>query len=203
MDVKVLVLDTQVYSNTGGQASGSTFVAQEAKMAASATRPREGRAAQGARPPLRDAPERVRGADDARAREPLLPRGDGGERLPGPAIVIAYAPCMPEHGIADDMAAHQSKLAVESRRFPLFVHDPRKEGELSERLDLKGNPAVKEDWFVNPRTGEPVDFVAFAKTEGRFRRHFGPEGKPSKALLAGQDDRLANWRLLQELGGVR
>jgi pyruvate/2-oxoacid:ferredoxin oxidoreductase beta subunit len=117
--------------------------------------------------------------------------------------VIAYAPCMPEHGIADDMAAHQSKLAVESRAFPLFVHDPRKGEKLSDRLDLKGNPAAKEDWFVNPKSGKPVDFIAFAKTEGRFRRHFGPDGEPTEALRAGQDDRLRNWRLLQEMAGVR
>ena len=123
--------------------------------------------------------------------------------FPGPAVVIAYAPCMPEHGIADDQAAHQSRLAVESRAFPLFVHDPRKGEKLSERFDLKGNPASKEDWFVNPKTNEPVDFVAFAKTEGRFRKHFGKGGEPSQALRAGQADRLSNWRLLQELAGVR
>jgi pyruvate/2-oxoacid:ferredoxin oxidoreductase beta subunit len=122
---------------------------------------------------------------------------------PGPAVVIAYAPCMPEHGIADDMAAHQCKLAVESRAFPLFVHDPRKGEKLSERLDLKGNPAVGDDWFVNPKTEKAVDFVAFARTEGRFRRHFGPNGEASPTLLAGQEDRLKNWRQLQELAGVR
>ena len=45
---------------------------------------------------------------------------------PGPAVVIAYSPCMPEHGIADDAATRQAKLAVESRAFPLFTYDPRR-----------------------------------------------------------------------------
>jgi pyruvate/2-oxoacid:ferredoxin oxidoreductase alpha subunit/pyruvate/2-oxoacid:ferredoxin oxidoreductase beta subunit/Pyruvate/2-oxoacid:ferredoxin oxidoreductase gamma subunit/ferredoxin len=204
MDVKVLVLDTQVYSNTGGQASGSTFLGQEAKMSAfgeasagKVERRKELGLICAMHPGVyvaQTTPAHVnhfyRAVTEANA-------------FPGPAVVIAYAPCMPEHGIGDDMAAHQSRLAVESRAFPLFVHDPRRGENLAERLDLKGNPAVKEDWFVNPKTGEPVDFVAFAKTEGRFRKHFGKGGEPSQALRAGQADRLSNWRLLQELAGVR
>jgi pyruvate/2-oxoacid:ferredoxin oxidoreductase beta subunit len=109
---------------------------------------------------------------------------------------------MPEHGIGDDQAAHQAKLAVETRTFPLFVHDPRKGEALRERLDLKGNPALKDDWFINPKTNEPIDFVTFARSEGRFRHHF-TKGEPSAALLAGRDDRLKNWRLLQQLAGLK
>ena len=45
---------------------------------------------------------------------------------PGPAVIIAYTPCMPEHGIADDAANRQAKLAVDSRAFPLFTYDPRR-----------------------------------------------------------------------------
>jgi pyruvate/2-oxoacid:ferredoxin oxidoreductase beta subunit/NAD-dependent dihydropyrimidine dehydrogenase PreA subunit len=204
MDVKVLVLDTQVYSNTGGQASGSTFVGQEAKMAAF------GDASQGKVERRKELGilcamhPRVFVAQTTPAHVNHFYKAVmEANAFPGPAVVIAYAPCMPEHGIADDMASHQSKLAVESRAFPLFVHDPRKGETLAERLDLKGNPAVKEDWFTNPKTGQAVDFIAFARTEGRFRRHFGADGKPSEALVAGQTDRLKNWRLLQELAGVR
>jgi pyruvate/2-oxoacid:ferredoxin oxidoreductase beta subunit/Pyruvate/2-oxoacid:ferredoxin oxidoreductase gamma subunit/Pyruvate/2-oxoacid:ferredoxin oxidoreductase delta subunit len=204
MDVKVLVLDTQAYSNTGGQASGSTFVGQEAKMAAF------GAASQGKVERRKELGilcamhPRVFVAQTTPAHVNHFYKAvTEANAFPGPAVVIAYAPCMPEHGIADDMASHQSKLAVESRAFPLFVHDPRKGEKLSERLDLRGNPAVKQDWYSNPKSGEPVDFIAFAKTEGRFRRHFGADGELSEALLAGQADRLANWRLLQELAGVR
>jgi pyruvate-ferredoxin/flavodoxin oxidoreductase len=204
MDVKVLVLDTQVYSNTGGQASGSTFMAQEAKMAAfgSASAGKvERRKELGLLCALHPS---VFVAQTTPAHINHFYRAImEANAFPGPAVVIAYSPCMPEHGIGDDMAAHQCKLAVESRAFPLFVHDPRKGERLSERIDLKGNPAVKEDWFVNQKTGQAVDFIAFARTEGRFRRHFGTDGTPSKALEAGQEDRLKNWRLLQELAGVR
>lgn len=42
----------------------------------------------------------------------------------------------------------------------------------------------------------------FARTEGRFRRHF-QNGQPAEALQAGQQDRLAHWHTLQELAGLR
>jgi len=92
---------------------------------------------------------------------------------------------------------------VDSRAFPLFVHDPRRGAELAKRLSLQGNPDPKEDWTKTPGTDEVVDFVAFARTEGRFARQFDAEGRPSAALLKAQADRLANWRLLQELAHVR
>ena len=65
---------------------------------------------------------------------------------PGPAVVIAYAACMPEHGIADDAATRQAKLAVDSRAFPLFTYDPRRGPSIAERLSLQGNPALRADW---------------------------------------------------------
>ena len=100
------------------------------------------------------------------------------------------------------MSSHQSKLARDSRTFPVFVYDPRAGSTIDERMSLQGNPAIKEDWYTHPSTGEPVDFVHFARSEGRFSRHFGADGQPGDALLAGQEDRLANWRLLQQLAGV-
>jgi pyruvate/2-oxoacid:ferredoxin oxidoreductase beta subunit len=121
----------------------------------------------------------------------------------GPAVVIAYTTCQPEHGVGDDRAAAQARLAVDSRAFPLFVHDPRKGERIAERLSLQGNPDPKEDWYRRPRTGEAVDFVTFARSEGRFARQFDAQGQPSAALLAAQADRLTNWRRLQELAGIR
>ena len=121
---------------------------------------------------------------------------------PGPAVIVAYTPCMPEHGIADDAANRQAKLAVESRAFPLFTYDPRRGESLAERLSLQGNPAVKEDWSKNP-DGTVFDFIAFARTEGRFGQHFDKEGNPSVEIQRSQDDRLSNWRLLQEMAGIR
>ncbi len=204
MDIKVLVLDTQVYSNTGGQVSTASFTAQDAKFAAVGPA--------------------IPGKTERRKELGLLCLAHGevfvaqttpahinhfyravmeANRFPGPAVVIAYATCQPEHGVADDRAAAQARLAVDSRAFPLFVYDPRRGERMAERLSLVGNPAPTEDWYRHPRTGEVVDFIAFARTEGRFARQFDADGRPSAALLAAQADRLAYWRRLQELAGVR
>jgi pyruvate/2-oxoacid:ferredoxin oxidoreductase beta subunit len=121
----------------------------------------------------------------------------------GPAIVNTFTTCQPEHGVADNMAEHQAKLAADSRTFPVFIYDPRKGSRFKERLSLQGNPNVKEDWYVNPKTGETIDFIYFARTEGRFRKHFDKDGRPSETLQASNQDRLENWRMLQDLAGVR
>ncbi len=204
LDIKVLVLDTQVYSNTGGQSSTATFTGQNAKMAAFGK----------ARPGKRE--HRKELAQIAMMHPGVLVAQTTAAHLnhfyravmeanayPGPAVIIAYGACMPEHGIPDDRAMAQAKLAVESRTFPLVMYDPRKGERLRDCLSLQGNPVVKEDWFKNPKTGEPVDFVAFARTEGRFARHFNGNGEPDEFLKLAQQDRLANWRRLQELAGLR
>jgi pyruvate ferredoxin oxidoreductase beta subunit len=56
---------------------------------------------------------------------------------------------------------------------------------------------------VNPKTNEEVTFVDFARSEGRFAKHFDKDGNPSETVLAAKQDRLENWRLLQELAGLR
>jgi len=61
---------------------------------------------------------------------------------------------------------------------------------------------MRQDWYVPPGNEEPLTFISFARTEGRFRRHFDDEGNPSEALLTAQDERLENWRMLQELAGL-
>jgi pyruvate/2-oxoacid:ferredoxin oxidoreductase beta subunit/Pyruvate/2-oxoacid:ferredoxin oxidoreductase delta subunit len=204
MDIKVLVLDTQVYSNTGGQASTATYTAQDAKMA-SIGREVPGRqerrkelslialmhpdtfVAQTTPAHINHFYRAVMGANDYR----------------GPAVVNVYTTCQPEHAVGDDRSSHQAKLAVDSRAFPLLIYDPRKGDTIRERLSLVGNPAVTEDWYRTPKTGQVIDFIAFARTEGRFAKQFDSEGRPSVALLAAQADRLRNWRRLQELAGLR
>ena len=106
-------------------------------------------------------------------------------------------------GVGDNEAAQRARAAVDSRAFPLLVYDPRKGDTFRERLDLKGNPNVKDDWYVNPKTKEQITFVDFARGEGRFAKHFDAEGKPSEMILAAKAERLRNWRLLQDLAGVR
>jgi pyruvate/2-oxoacid:ferredoxin oxidoreductase beta subunit len=121
---------------------------------------------------------------------------------PGPSVVNVYTTCQPEHGVADDLAMHQAKLAADSRAFPIFIYDPKQGNKFSERLSLQGNPAKNKDWFVNPKTKEQIDFTYFAKTEGRFSKHFDTEGNPDEIIQSTQDERLVNWHLLQELAGV-
>ena len=67
---------------------------------------------------------------------------------------------------------------------------------------LQGNPAMKEDWWKNPKSGETIDFIDFARSEGRFSKHFDRDGQPSETLLRSKQDRLENWHLLQELAGI-
>jgi pyruvate/2-oxoacid:ferredoxin oxidoreductase beta subunit len=101
------------------------------------------------------------------------------------------------------MASEQAKRATDSRAFPIFVYDPKKGQSIRERLSLQGNPNLKEDWAKNSKTEETFDFVAFARTEGRFAKHFDKSGNPDDVLLQAQEDRLQNWRILQELAGLR
>ena len=203
MDIKVLVLDTQVYSNTGGQSSTATFTAQDSKMSAHGKR-EHGKSEQ--RKELAQIAIMHPGVFVAQTTPAHINHFYrailAANEYPGPAVVITYAPCMPEHGIGDDAAFGQSKLAVDSRAFPLLVYDPRTGETMKQRLNLQGNPARKNDWFVTPK-GEKIDFVSFARTEGRFAKNFDKEGNPSPELLKAQEDRLKNWRLLQELAGLR
>ncbi len=204
MDIKVLVLDTQVYSNTGGQASTATFTGQDAKMAM------VGSSQPGKRERRKELSQIVMMHPHVFVAQTTAAHLNhfykailAANEYPGPAVVVCYASCMPEHGVADDHALLQAKLAAESRTFPLLVYDPRKGERIAECINLQGNPAMKEDWYLDPKTSQPVDFISFARTEGRFARHFNVEGKPDEFLEWAQQDRLENWHCLQELAGLR
>jgi pyruvate/2-oxoacid:ferredoxin oxidoreductase beta subunit len=105
--------------------------------------------------------------------------------------------------VLDSMSAQQATLAVESRAFPLFIYDPRKGEKLRERPSLVGHPAQKEDWWTPPKSEKTLTFIDFARTEGRFAKQFDKDGNPTLTILQTQEERLRNWRLLQELAGVR
>ncbi|MFL5688399.1 MAG: thiamine pyrophosphate-dependent enzyme [Chloroflexota bacterium] len=201
-DIKVLVLDTQVYSNTGGQASTASYGGQVTKLSAF------GKAIHGRNEPRKELGPILMAHGGAYVAQStpahlnhFLRTIMEANAYPGPAVVIAYTPCQPEHGIADDASARQSKLAVESRAFPLFTYDPRRGDTIAERLSLQGNPALRGDWATAP-DGSPLDFLAFARTEGRFAPHFGPDGTATDEIVATAADRLANWHRLQELAGI-
>ena len=203
-DINVLVLDTQGYSNTGGQASMASYQAQNADMAIVGKELKgksEGRK-ELANIALMHPNVYVAQTTCAHFNHMYRAMIEAME-FPGPSVTIVYSTCQPEHGVADNASMHQARLAVDSRAFPMMIYDPRKGNTIKERLDLKGNPSVKEDWYTIRKTDETIDFITFARSEGRFSKHFDKEGTPSPELLASQQERLANWQLLQELAGIK
>ncbi|MDP6581943.1 MAG: 2-oxoacid:acceptor oxidoreductase family protein, partial [Vicinamibacterales bacterium] len=181
--LKVLVVDTQVYSNTGGQACTSGFLGQISDMA------QFGAAAQGKTEPRKEmgligVAHRTTYVMQSTIAYPshMIEGFIKGLSARRPALFNIYTSCQPEHGIGDDMSAHQGKLAVESRAYPLFRFDPGAGTTPEECFDLDGNPAVDQDWPVYTltyRDGErerqmelPMTFADFAMTEIRFRKHF-------------------------------
>jgi pyruvate ferredoxin oxidoreductase beta subunit len=203
MDINVLVLDTQVYSNTGGQASTASYMGQNTKMSV------HGSAISGKTERRKELGQLCMMHPDVFVAQTIcsLPNHFykailAANEFPGPSVINVFTTCQPEHGVADHMAGHQAKLAMESRAFPIFIHDPRAGERLKDRISLRGNPAVNDDWYKIRKTGEVVDFISFARTEGRFSKHFDADGNASEDLMVAQDDRLQNWRNLQELAGV-
>ena len=184
MPIKVLVLDTQVYSNTGGQACTSGFIGQVADMSP------YGKAWKG-KTEIRKEMGLIGMAhrtsfvlQSSMAHVTHLLEGYiDGLNSRRPALFNIYAVCQPEHGVGDDMSQHQSKLAVESRGYPLFRYDPDAGVTFEECCSIEGNPAIDADWpeytikYQEEDGSEseltvPLTFADFALTEGRFRKHF-------------------------------
>ncbi|MBI3722752.1 2-oxoacid:acceptor oxidoreductase family protein [bacterium] len=195
--IKVLVVDTQVYSNTGGQACTSAFIGQISDMATFGERQ------QGKTEPRKEiglmaiAHRGVYTAQTSQAHpNHMLKVFIEGLNSKRPALFSTYTTCQPEHGVADDASAKQAKLVLEGRGFPFFVYDPDKGPTIKERMSLTGNPALGDDWptyklsFTNEK-GEkeirtlPMTFADFAASEGRFAKHFAPvkDGVPEESLV--------------------
>jgi pyruvate-ferredoxin/flavodoxin oxidoreductase len=181
--IKVVVVDTQVYSNTGGQACTSGFFGQISDMA------QFGKALKGKQEIRKEigliamAHRTTYFMQSTMAYSNHMIEGFvQGLMSRRPALFNLYSSCQPEHGIGDDMSHHQARLAVESRAYPLFKYDPDLGKTAAECFDLDGNPAIGRDWPVTKidyvergRQKEmelPTTFVDFAVTETRFRKHF-------------------------------
>lgn len=182
--IRVLVLDTQVYSNTGGQACTSGYTGQISDMAAFGK-------AQGGKQEERKELSLItmahRGAfvmQSSQASASHLIAGVlQGLQSKRPAVFNLYNPCPIEHGLADEWAHQAARFALESRAFPFLVFDPDAGDSWTDCLDLEGNPDVEADWptyeveYVDDegekKTMElPMTAADWAATEGRFRRHF-------------------------------
>ena len=181
--IKVVVVDTQVYSNTGGQACTSGFIGQVSDMA------QFGKIGKGKAEPRKEfgliaaAHRNTYVLQAALANTSQMIEGFiDGLMTRRPAVFNLYTTCQPEHGVGDDLGVHQAKLAVESRAYPIFKYNPDAGIRLADAFDLDGNPAIDKIWPTyelkylengRQKTMEvAMTFADFALTEGRFRKQF-------------------------------
>ncbi len=191
-NVKVLLLDTQVYSNTGGQNSDSS------PMPGGGDMNQFGAMSQGKLTEKKGVAETFLGghgspfvAQVSLANAPKFFKAllDGLDYR-GTAFFQCYTTCQPEHGVGDDMSTVQASRARDSRGMPEFVFDPQDGESYQDALDLKGNPSLSRDWaeVKVPGTKEKRRFTIahWAATEARFRRHLKPA--PDAAELLDLED---------------
>ena len=136
-DVNILVLDTEVYSNTGGQSSKSSQTGSIAKFTASGKTTAKKNLAM-----MAMAYGKVYVAQIALGANPMaaIKALKEAESYNGPSLIICYAPCA-NHGIKGGLSnsIRQERLAVECGYFPIFRYDPRKveAGEPGLTIDMK------------------------------------------------------------------
>jgi pyruvate-ferredoxin/flavodoxin oxidoreductase len=182
-DVNILVLDTEVYSNTGGQASKATPRAAVAKFAEAGKQgPRKDLALLAMSYGHVYVAQVAMGASDAQTVKAILEA----EAYPGPSIVIAYSHCI-AHGINMTQGMQQQKLAVRSGHWPLLRYDPR-------RPDLGEHP-------LHLDSGPPqIKLKEYAYRETRYRMLSLTHPEEAKKLLdLAQRDIDEKWKRLQEM----
>ena len=185
-NVNILVLDTEVYSNTGGQQSKATPLGASAKFAVA-----------GKEIPKKDLGMEAMsyghvyvarvafGAKDAQTVKAFVEA----ESWPGPSLIIAYSPCI-AHGYNLAQGNEHQKIAVQSGYWPLYRYDPRNVE--------RGKPPLSLD------SGRPkVPVSAFMKNEARFRmvQKMNPiRYKRLAAMAQTQVDR--QFSLYEQLAGI-
>jgi pyruvate-ferredoxin/flavodoxin oxidoreductase len=182
-NVNILVLDTEVYSNTGGQASKSTPIGAVAKFSP------VGKAL-----PKKDmgmiamaygyvyVAKVAMGANDVQTIKAFLEA----ESFDGPSIIFAYSHCI-SHGIAMNKGFEQQKLAVQSGHWPLYRYDPR-------RIDQGLNPLQLD-------SKEPsISFEQYAYNETRYKMLKQMDAPRAEMLLKAQSASIASkWAGLASL----
>ncbi|NLB84963.1 MAG: pyruvate:ferredoxin (flavodoxin) oxidoreductase [Acholeplasmataceae bacterium] len=144
-DVNILVVDTEVYSNTGGQSSKSAQTGAIAKFAASGKKTKKKDLAAIAMSYGHVYVAQINhGASPAQVNRALKEA----ESYPGPSLIIAYSPCI-EHGIKGGLTnSHlQAKLANECGYWPIFRYDPRLEQEGKNPFKIDAPRAPKWDLY--------------------------------------------------------
>ena len=182
-NVNVLVLDTEVYSNTGGQSSKSTPIGAVAKFAAN-----------GKERPKKDlgmiamtygniyVARVAMGASDAQT----LKAFNEADSYDGPSLIIAYSHCI-NHGIDMKMGLVQQKLAVNSGAWVLYRYDPRLmvEGKNPLQLDSK-EPSIKVS--------------EYAYNENRYRMLLRQDEERAEELMRkAETDSARRWSLYSQM----
>jgi len=146
-NVNILVLDTEVYSNTGGQMSKATPLGGVAKFAAAGKPlPKKDLAMQAISYGTVYVARVAMGANDTQLVKALMEA----EKYNGPSLIIAYSHCI-AHGINMKYGLNQQKLAVDSGYWPLFRFNPdlAKVDENPFRLDSKAPKIPLEQYVYN------------------------------------------------------
>jgi pyruvate-ferredoxin/flavodoxin oxidoreductase len=185
-NVNILVLDTEVYSNTGGQASKATPRAAVAKFAA-----------KGKGLPKKDlgmiamtygyvyVAKIAMGASDQQTLRAFM-EADAYE---GPSLIIAYSPCI-AHGYDLIKGLEQQKLAVQSGFWPLFRYNP-------DLADEGKNPLLIDS------KKPTISFSEYAYNETRYRMLLQSDEKRAEALMKlAEDDVKGRWELYQQMAAM-
>jgi len=182
-DVNILILDTEVYSNTGGQRSKATPLGAVAKFAAG-----------GKESPKKDlgmmaissghayVARIALGADDTQALRAIIEA----ERFPGPSVIIAYSHCI-AHGYNMKYGLSQQKMAVESGYWPLFRFNPS--------LVSKG-----ENPFLLDSKPPKIAFEKYAYNELRYLVLKKSNPKTARELMKkAQEEVTQRWHLYEQM----
>jgi pyruvate-ferredoxin/flavodoxin oxidoreductase len=186
-NVNILVLDTEVYSNTGGQSSKATPLAAVAKFAA------KGKAL-----PKKDLGliamsygyvyvARVAfGANDQHTLKTFLEA----EAYDGPSLIIAYSPCI-AHGIDMSRCLDQQKLAVQSGSWPLFRYNP-------DLIETGQNPLSLDS------KDPSISLEEYAYTETRYRSLLQSDEARAEVLMkAAKADIKRRWDYYRQLAEMK
>jgi len=200
--IRVMVVDTQGNSNTGGKACTAGFTGQLSDRAEFGS---DQRGKEEVRKELSLISMAHRGAFVLQSSQAtpshLLENVLRGLKTRRPAIFILNAPCPPEWGFGGEDSPDAAKLALESRAVPNLVFDPDQGTTFSECLDLAGNPAPDDTWTNHEllyfddddeerRMTLPVTTADWALSEARFQQHFH---------IPGDDDELVSFHKYLEL----
>jgi pyruvate-ferredoxin/flavodoxin oxidoreductase len=185
-DVNLLVLDTEVYSNTGGQMSKSTPRAAVAKFAMGGkTMPKKDLALLAMMYGNVYVARVAMGGSDRQTLEAFREA----ESYPGPSLILAYSHCI-AHGYDLVHGMEQQKAAVQSGYWPLFRYDPRRAALGKNPFQLDSRPPSL-----------PLEKYIYNETRYTMLKQAHPEEARELLELARQDVR-RRWRLYESLAAL-